>query len=176
MHSRFSSRHVFWTVVAAILTVTLAGCGTNGFRPMYAASPDGTGLADKMAQIQITNIPGRTGQIIRNELTFQTRSRVAGKQPSMRLNIAIREKEISTLVNREGDALSRVYTVTAAFQLIDMTSNKTLLKGESFGRATYERVESIYANVRAKTDAKQRSAKVVARDIKSRLEAFLASG
>jgi LPS-assembly lipoprotein len=161
--------------MAVVVTVTLAGCGTNGFRPMYAASPDGTGLADKLAQIRITNIPGRTGQIIRNELTFQTRSRVEGQPPTMQLNIAIREKELSTLVNREGDALSRIYTVTASFQLVDIKSGKTILKGQSFGRATYERFQEIYANVRAQRDAKRRSAKVIAQDIKSRLEAFLAS-
>ena len=60
-------------------------------------------------------------------------------------------------------------------RIVDIKSGKTILKGQSFGRASYERFEPIYANVRAKKDARRRSAKSVAQDIKSRLEAFLAS-
>lgn len=178
MRSRFSPSTAMLAVTATVLALGLAGCGTSSFRPMYAATANGSGLADKLAQIEITTIPGRAGQIIRNELLFQTRGG-AGEvtaSPAMRLNIAIREKELSTLVNREGDALGRIYTVTAAFQLIDIKTNKTLLKGESFGRASYDRFEPIYANVRAKVDAQRRSSKSIAQDIKSRLEAFLASG
>jgi LPS-assembly lipoprotein len=178
MRSRISPSTVMLAVTTVVLAFGLAGCGTNGFRPMYAASANGGGLADRLAQIEITTIPGRAGQIIRNELMFQTRGGggAGTAAPSMRLNIAVREKELSTLVNREGDALGRVYTVTAAFQLVDMKTHKTLLKGESFGRASYDRFEPIYANVRAKKDAQRRSAKSIAQDIKSRLEAFLASG
>ena len=162
--------------LAAAMTISVAACGTNGFRPMYAASPDGTNLNDRLKRVRITTIPGRVGQMIRNELLFQTRGGGRGETPNLQLDIAVREKELSTLVNREGDSLSRVYTLTATFQLIDLKTRKTVLKGKSFGRAGYERFKSIFSNVRAQKDAKRRSALVVARDIKSRLEAFLAEG
>lgn len=161
--------------LAGILVVGLAGCGSTGFRPMYAASADGSGLGQKLAQVKITTIPGRVGQMIRNELLFHTRGGGEGLPPNYQLDIAVRETELKTLVNREGESLSRVYTLTASFQLIDLKTRKTLLRGESFGRAGYDRFQSIYANVRGQQDAKRRAAKTVAQDVKSRLEAYLAS-
>ena len=169
-------RRTLALTLVGLAAIALAGCGTDGFRPMYAASPDGSGLGDRLASVRVTTIPGRVGQLIRNELVYETRGGGEGRAPVYQLDVAVREKEISTLVNKEGDALSRVYTVTASFQLVDIKSRRILLKGESYGRAGYERFKSIFSNVRAQGDAKRRSALVVARDIKSRLEAFLAGG
>ncbi len=156
------------------LGLVSAGCDGTGFRPMYAASADGSSLASRLDRVHITAIPGRVGQIIRNELKFQIHRGGDGLPPAYRLDIALREKEVSTLVNREGETLSRTYTVTASFQLIDIKTNKSMMKGESYGQGTYDRFESIFSNVRSQIDAKQRAAKVVAQDIKSRLEASLA--
>jgi len=162
-------------IMVGTIAVGISGCGNTGFRPMYAATADGSSLSQKMAEIQITTIPGRAGQMIRNELLFQAHGGGEGRSPTYQLDVAIREKEIKTLVDRQGDSLSHVYTLTASFQLIDIKTRKTLMRGESFGQAGYERFRSIYANVRGQVDAKRRAANLVAKDIKSRLEAYLAS-
>jgi LPS-assembly lipoprotein len=50
-----------------------------------------------------------------------------------------------------------------------------MLEGSSYGRAAFDRVESIFANVRAKQDAEDRAATTVANDLKTRLAAFLST-
>jgi LPS-assembly lipoprotein len=48
------------------------------------------------------------------------------------------------------------------------------MSGTSYGRASFERFNSIFSNVRAREDAETRAAKVVAEDLKARLSAHLA--
>ena len=174
--SEFANRTRGAAVCAAIgalcLTI-LAGC-TGGFRPMYASESLG-GAGVNFAQIDVTAIPGRIGQKIRNELVYQSRQANDGTvEPRYRLAIAVRESSSSSLVVSTGDARSATVDVNADFQLTRLSDNQPVLKGESYGRATYERVDSAYANVRARRDAADRAAATVARDLRSRLEAFLA--
>ncbi len=159
-----------------LLSVGLAACGSNGFTPMYAASSDGSSLSSELRLVRITTFPGRVGQLVRNELTFQTtggNNQVAAKY---RLDIALTERVTTTLVNEQGDSLSQIYSIDAAFKLTNLTGDKVFLQGTSFGRASFERVSSIFANVRAREGAEVRTAKTVANDIRSRLAAFLARG
>lgn len=159
--------------VTVVLTA-ITGCGSGGFQPMYAASPTGSDLSKTMAQVSITTIPGRVGQRIRNELTFQTTGGGHPEPAKYRLDIAIKERLLSTLVNFEGDSKSQIYSLTAKFKLFDMGTEAVLFDGTSLARAGFERFESVYSNVRAKEDAENRAARTVSHDIKSRLEAFLA--
>lgn len=162
-------------IVSVMLVALLAsGCGGSGFQPMYAALPDGSGLGQRLAHVEITTIPGRTGQLIRNELLFQTHGADKPPPPKHRLNIAIRENVLSTLVSITGDSLSQVYTVDATFQLVDLKTNAVVYQGVSSSRAAFDRYSSIYANVRGQQDAQRRAAMTVAQDLKSRLAAYLA--
>ena len=131
---------------------------------------------NELRQVQITTIPGRVGQLVRNELKFQTTGGSGEARPKYRLDIALTERVTTTLVNEQGDSLSQIYSLDAAFKLTNMTGDKVILQGSSFGRASFERVSSIFANVRAREGAEVRSAKSVANDIRSRLAAFLARG
>ena len=158
-----------------VLLPALAACGGTGFRPMYAASSGGGALSAKMAQVQVTTIPGRVGQQIRNELNFQTTGGGLAGEKKYRLDIVVRDRTTSTLVNIEGDSEGQIYHIDATFQLTDVTSSEVVLSGKSFGRAGFQRFQSIYANVRAKRDAENRTARTIAHDIKGRLEAFLST-
>ena len=79
----------------------------------------------------------------------------------------------SALVDAEGNAETQIYHIDADFQLIDSRENQVLFSGQSFGRASFQRFQTIYANVRAKRDAENRTARTVAQDISGRIEAFL---
>src|SRR5690349_19802449 len=86
-------------VLLCAVSPLLSACGGTGFRPLNATSAFGGANAnEKFAHIDIVTIPGRVGQRIRNELIFQTTGGGEAKQPTMRLEIAIRESIISTLV------------------------------------------------------------------------------
>lgn len=177
---RFSASSRKWCCAAvrsiaivALVAPALAACeGSTGFRPMYGTAA----LADteaKLASVSFGTIPGRVGQKIRNELIFQGTGGGYGLPPEYHVDIAIREQVVSTLVRKDGDSQSQVYNLEAKFQLIRIADKKVLLEGTSYGRASFERYNSIYSNVKAREDAENRAARTVAQDIKTRLAAFL---
>lgn len=162
-------------LVAILSAALVAGCGGGGFEPMYAASAGGARLDDKLAQVRVTTIPGRVGQRIRNELVFETTGGGGVREQSYTLDIVIRERLTSTLVNVQGDSRGQIYHIDATFQLTDVRTQQVVLKGQSFARAAFQRFDAIYANVRARQDAEDRSARTIANDIRGRLAAFLSS-
>lgn len=176
MRSGREARQAMWRSALFVFVLafapTLSGCDA-GFRPLYGASGVGANVNDKLAQVSITQIPGRVGQRVRNELAFQSTGGTDAIEPTMRLEIAIRESVTSTLVRKDGDADGQVYNLEAAFSLIRIADNAVVLSGTSYSRAGFERFESIFSNVRAREDAENRAAKTVAEDLKSRLAAFL---
>lgn len=162
-------------VLAAALASVVSGCGGGGFQPLYGAAGIGAGADQKLAQVDTTNIPGRVGQRIRNEMIFQT-SGGGNPAPSLyTLDIAIRESVTSTLVLINGDARSQIYNLDATFRLIRKSDKAVVLTGTSFGRAGFERNSSIFSNVRARDDAENRAASTVGQDLRSRLAAFLSN-
>ena len=166
-------------LLRALLTtaavVPLAACGESGFRPLYAPSSIGANVGEKLAQVKIAPIPGRVGQRIRNELIFQSTGGGNPLPPAYRLDVAIRESVTSTLVQKDGDSRGQIFLLDASFQLVRIESGEVVLKGVSYGRAGFERFESIFSNVRAKQDAEDRAASTVGDDLRSRLSAYLAS-
>jgi LPS-assembly lipoprotein len=167
------------TLLAVVgLSTVLGGCESgSGFRPLYAAGPTGTSLTlDRLAQVEISTIPSRVGQRIRNELIFQaTGGAGVTTNPVYKLDIAIRESVLSSMVSRTGDTAAQIYNLDATFKLTRISDKKIVLQGTSFGRAAFERFSSIYSNVRAKDDAENRAARSVAADLKGRLAGFLAT-
>lgn len=151
----------------------VAACGSGGFQPMYAANYNAQSLSDTMAQVSVTTIPGRVGQRVRNELVFQTTGGGTWVETAYKLDIVLRQRLTSELVDVQGDAQTQILHLDADFQLTDTANQQVILKGQSFGRAVFERFRTIYANVRAKRDAENRAARTVAADIRSRVEAAL---
>lgn len=162
--------------VLALAAALLAGCADgSGFRPLYGtAALGGADASEKLAKVQVAPIPGRVGQQIRNEVIFQTTGGGHALPPDYRLEVAIRESITSTLVKISGDASGSVYNLDADFRLVRISDKKVVMQGKSISRAGFERVTSVFANVRARRDAENRAATTVARDLRTRLAAYLA--
>lgn len=160
---------------ALALAGVLGACADGeGFRPLYGVTASGARLDERMAQVDIGPIPGRVGQQIRNELIFVTNAAAPadGPRPFL-LEVAIRESTTSTLVKSSGESLSQVYALEAHFRLVSVKEKRIVLQGVSYGRAGFERFESIFSNVRAAQDAENRAARFVASDLKMRIAAHL---
>lgn len=154
----------------------LTACGDGGFRPLYA-SPQfgGANVSEKLAHVEFAPIPGRVGQRIRNELIFQSTGGGGSQQAVYRMEIAVSTSLTSTLVKSDGNPLSSIVNLDVSFRLIRMSDKKVVLEGKSFGRASFERFPSIFANVRAQEDAENRAAKTVGEELRTRLSAYLAT-
>ena len=164
-------------LACGLAAALLAGCADgSGFKPLYGSSGIGANVDVKLASVQVAPIPGRAGQRIRNELIFDTTGGgAATESPAYRLEIAVTENVTSTLVKLNGDSVSQIYAATANFSLIRLSDKAVVLKGSSFGRASFERNPSVFANVRAQDDAQNRAARTIGSELKTRLSAFLAT-
>lgn len=155
--------------VALMLAPALAGCG---YQPLYG-SGFGGGVSEQMRSVDIGLLPGRVGQEVRNELIFKE---TGGRDPAVskyRLEIALRESDQSTLVNLQGNAAGLVYALDADFKLINLADQSVILTSKSLSRAAYQKETSTFANVRARRDAEDRAARVVADSIRTQVAAFL---
>ncbi len=160
---------------AMLASFALAGCESGGFRPLYATGSNGESVNTRLAQINIATIPSRVGQRLRNDLIFENNGGALPTEPLYRLDVAIRESLVSTLVRSDGEAASQIYNLDAKFKLYRVSDKKMILEGTSYGRAGFERYTNIYSNVRAREDAENRAAKTIASDMRSRLAAFLST-
>ena len=61
------------------------------------------------------------------------------------------------------------------FTLTDLASGEVVHGGNAVARASFDRSEQIFANERARLDAQNRAARVVANSIRLRVAGFLAS-
>ncbi|HWB44923.1 MAG TPA: LPS assembly lipoprotein LptE [Hyphomicrobiaceae bacterium] len=152
----------------------LAAC-ESGFQPLYGANSAGVRASERMAEVDFAPIPGRVGQRIRNEMIFQTTGGGTPAPPKYRCDIIIKETVTSTLVTNLGEARGQIYVLEASFQLVDLRDKKVVFRGASHARASFERFESIYSNVRAREDAENRAARTIADDLKTRLATYLQS-
>jgi LPS-assembly lipoprotein len=153
----------------------LGGCA-GGFHPLYgSALINGSAVTERLAAVDVAPIPGRVGQRIRNELIFQTTGGGTPEPPKYRLDIAIRESVTSMLVAVDGNAGNQIYGIDASYSLVRLSDKKVVATGSSYGRASFDRVSSIFANVEARQDAENRAAESVGEELRTRLLAVLAS-
>ena len=80
------------------------------------------------------------------------------------------------LVAVDGNAGSQIYSIDATFSLIRLSDKKVVANGTSYGRASFDRVSSIFANVEARKNAEDRAAETVGQEIQTRLLAVLSTG
>lgn len=164
-------------VASLALAAALGGCGSGGgFHPLYASSSfGGPDVSRKLATVEVTTIPSRVGQRIRNELLFQVDGGDTPPKHEYQLDIVIQEVFTSSLVASNGQAAEQIYQLDANFKLTRLSDKKVVLQGTSFGRAGLEHFTSVYSNVRAQMEAQNRAASTVAADLRARLSAFLGS-
>ena len=155
--------------LAVTAAISLAGCG---IQPLYGTTAGGSRLAAAMAGVDVTPIPGRVGQRVRNELIFENTGGSGQTGTTYKLDIVIKESLTNELVKISGDAKSQVYELDATFKLIS-NDGRVVLEGKATSRAPYERFETIFSNVRARYDAENRAARTVAESIKIRIAAYL---
>lgn len=161
-----------FAAIGMISLLALSGCG---WKPLYGTTAGGADLQDVMRSVEIATIPGRVGQQVRNELIYDTTGGGTSGVPEYRLDIAIRESVLNTLVANTGDPQSQTYQLYTQFKLIRLSDNEVVLKGNSNARASYDKVDSVFADIRARRDAENRAAKTIADAVRVRMAAYLSA-
>ena len=70
----------------------------------------------------------------------------------------ITESISATLVQIDGNSSGSVYNLNATFRLVRLKDKTVALQGQSYGRATFQRFDSVFSNVRARNEAEDRAA------------------
>ena len=168
-------------LIIALTAIGLSGCS---FQPLYGTTAKGSQLAEELKSIKISPIPGRVGQRVRNELIYQVTNGGSPLPSLYRLEVAIRESEIATLVGSQGDSKGQIYRLDAEFNLVRVRDNKPIFSGKSHARAAYDKsfldennqqINSPFGNVRARIDAENRASRTLSEEIKTRIAAFLST-
>lgn len=154
----------------AAVAMLSAGCG---WQPLYGPTASGADLEDVMRSVKISTVPGRVGQRVRNELVYLTTGGSGAGTPHYRLDIAIRETVMNTLATTTGATEGQVYQLYTEFKLVSLKTNKVVMRGHSNARAAFDKVDSVFADLRARRDAENRAAKTIAEAIRTRLAGYL---
>jgi LPS-assembly lipoprotein len=168
--------------VAALAALT-AGC----FQPMYAEHTDGTpGLREKLMGVELPAIDkpnasrdARLGVEIRNALAFKLYGTATGMAPTHRLVIRFSTSRSSLILNPTTALPSTEnYGIDAQYNLVEITTNKSVMTGSTFSRVSYDMPGSLqrFARARAYRDAEDRAANEIAENIQTRLAAFFTAG
>lgn len=174
MSARVITRRLKAGVTIACMAglVSLGGCG---WQPLYGPTAGGAQLAEVMRGVEISTIPGRVGQRVRNELIFKTTGGGYADVPRYRLDIAIRESVLNTLVEATGDPAAQIYQLYTQFKLVRLADNKIVLEGSNNARAAYDKADSVFADIRAKRDAEDRAARTISEAIRTRIAAYFSA-
>lgn len=161
---------VFGALALAATTLGMAGCG---FQPLHGATASGANLDEVLKTVDIVTIPGRTGQQVRNELIFGTTGGGEAGPKAYRLEIAIKQSISYTFATMAGKVQGQTFELSAEFKLVRIADNRVVFKSSTGAHAAYDKVQSIFANVRAQRDAENRAARTVAESIKTQVAGYL---
>ena len=173
------ARSRFLTLAAAgLLAAGVAGCTVQPVfmagSTEFGAAP--TGVSAELAAISIAPVSGRVAQEVRNNLIYAFTGGGAAAQPIYDLSLRVNWSEIRLGFERDESAPAYSVTVTAVYELKEIQSGRSITRGTSRGTASYDRSNQQFANERARLDAQNRAAQLIADDIRLRLAAVLARG
>jgi LPS-assembly lipoprotein len=167
--------------VAAGLT---AGC----FEPLYANRPTAgiDNVHDKLAAVELapaTTKPGapdaRIAVGMHNALQYELTGGAGASAPTHRLVVAVGATGISFLIDiTTGRPTAQIGGVSANYQLIEIATNKVVLKDTAYSHVDYDiaGTQQRFTQQRAEMDAEDRAVKIVAEAIRNRLASYFVAG
>ena len=170
---RFARRGVH-AVAMALSAMALVACTVQ---PLYGPSATGATVDVALGHIAIDPVDTRVAQEVRNRLIFVLYGGAGqGSAPLYRMTLAVTSSEAALGVTPIESAPAYSITVAATYQVTSLDTGEIVMRATSRGSATYDRVNQVFANTRAKLDAEDRAAVIVADDIHTRLAAAAARG
>jgi LPS-assembly lipoprotein len=153
-----------------ILTLPLTAC----FQPLHGSSLLGANNS-QLSNIEVAEIPDRIGHFLHAELQFQLGGGKLPTAPLYRLEVKTRSSTQVAIVNRNADRADSASNVVYADYVMYAKDGSIFSEGSVTAVASYDRSSQQFANLRASRNAEERTAKLLAEQIKIRIAAALAS-
>jgi LPS-assembly lipoprotein len=155
------------------LATLLAGCG---FEPLYGRHDTDAATSADLAQVRVAPIANRTGQMLYNKLRDRLSPRGKPAEPRYVLEITVEEQGEDLLLEPNNTTSRTLLELTAHYQLREIQSGATTLKGQSRASISYDVLSSQYATIVSEQDVRDRATKQLSDDISTRLALFFAKG
>ena len=173
-HGRWKPRRA---AVAAVL-FTLAAFSLSGcfVQPLYGSAAGGGTVHAALRGIAIEPVDDRVAQQVRNKLIFGFTGGAGASDPTYKMKLTTSVTEVALGITRVEAAPAYSVTVAVTYDLTKVGSDTVLQHATVRGTASYDRVNQIYANTRARLDAENRAAESAADQIQTRISAAVAKG
>jgi len=158
------------------------------FQPLYATRSvsGGTPLGTALAQVQVEHIDAPNGTPesriaveLQNALDFEMNGGGGLISPTHRLKVRMGVGRSSIITDvATGRVLSEITGIDATFTLTELATGKAVMQARTFARVSsdYPGQQQRFARVRARLDAEDRAAKVIAENVRTRVASFFVAG
>ena len=166
---------MWWSRLALLGLLALAGCG---FQPLYgrnSATGEGGDAGPERAQVHIQPIADRVGQNLYNILRDRMNPLGVPQDPRYDLAIAVRQTSELLLIQQNQTATRVNITLYADYQLFRHGKQGAILNGQARSTTTYDVLSDPYSSVVSANDAQRRGAQSLADEISNRVSVFLAN-
>ncbi len=161
-------------ILAMGLVLILSACQ---FQPLHGNNSVVSGSTD-LSAVEVSQVNTRVAQQLRNHLVFLMTGGFPSDQKTYEAKLRV------TWINNQLAAISDptvqdttagTVTVTAGYDLIDLSTGKTVATGSRVASASYDRTGQVFANERAVRDAENRAAKEAAEALRLAIASDLAN-
>jgi len=155
-----------------VLIVGICGLGgCTGFKPLYGTSGSSGSVATDISAISVDEQHTRVGQIVRNELLDG--SRPGQVRFALKLQVTEKAIDVATLSTTLGSR--RRIALTAHYELIDLTTGKSVTSGDSFSNVEFNLINQPVADLQAADDARGRAGRELGQDLRLRIATSLSA-
>ena len=158
----------FRTLSVLVIMAALGGCG---FQPLYGKRASGNAPAE-FAKIRVEPIKDRIGQMLHNHLLTALNPKGRPGNPQYLLDTQISESFPSLGVRKSGFDTRANLKANANFSLRGTGGGKVLFSGTSAITVSYNILDSDFATLSAKKDARVRAVRELSDDIRIRLGVY----
>jgi LPS-assembly lipoprotein len=161
----------------AALMAAAGALGACGFHPLYGkANPE---VAPQNTSIKILPPGGpidqdtaRVGQELRNMLYTQLNPKGEPARPKYTLDMKLTESKQSLAIQKTEVATRANLTIDAEYKLQEIATGRMVVSASTRGIASYDIVQSEFANLTAAKDAERRALQGVSDDIVLRISFY----
>ena len=157
---------------ALALAAALASLAACGLRPMYAGGQSGT-VATSLRSIQVQDIPGKGGWLVRNALIAKLGGD-SGGSAAYRLEVELDDNITGFGIRGDRATTRERRTLRARYRLVELATGAVVLDATAGSDAGIDVVSSQYATIAAEQTALERLSQVVADQMVGRLALFVA--
>ena len=158
------------------------------FQPLYATQTinGGPGVGTMLAQVDVDRIDAPNGTPdsriaveLQEALNFEMNGGGGLISPTHRLKVRMTLGRSSIITDiTTGRVEAEITGVDASFTLTELATGKAVMSGRTFARVSsdYPGQQQRFARVRARLDAENRAAKVIAEAVRTRVASFFVAG